>query len=649
MNNTSDHVKKDGPKQDIILYIGEDMRYWNQVQQSINAITGGKPIVYRHRKIDTFKNLATQVLYIIKLSPRVIYLDFGANPLLSMTLGKLFVRSNSTKKITLIALVDGNAEQQQILEISASGIFLSHIKGIEIHDVAYDTLLLMYPKENIRCKFATAATKKEVDILESVRIRYINADHILLEGNAVLEKNDALEVSVPVLTKIVPSKQFLVKEIGDSNLYYDFLYWYKLTYQFIDPVPPPAEGESQVDVQLKEKERKESILRVKKDFTRWIVSNSDQVVPTCKVLVIDKRLRPLKDIHEKDRSYSIGIRFQHYLEEDHNEIVQYQPHIIVYGFDPDLSNLDLPTTSDEGSGNKKNSKADGNQDNNDTFGTNEADLNANPEKLEHDDFIEGFDLKNVGNILKQLPVLNDVSFENMITAIKKIPNYSPIIVTLSNLPYHNSEYFRSKFKYSKIIHDRGVFDYEKISKFEAATRKYWDMAEEKSLKEKIEKLKKINPSRYRSVRPTDIRERTVYFKKKDARSFVYIRHSITITSISESEMQIESSKKLRILTVYLMSIPVDISITPISETVTKTNFIYRCVIHSAGEKEKSAIRQMVNDVFLASKRQEREKEAEMFKTLNQNVRMVKKQQEDAATATTTQKSKEKDLKKTGSE
>ncbi|MBF0313849.1 MAG: hypothetical protein HQK50_06280 [Oligoflexia bacterium] len=658
---------------DTIMYIGEDLRYWTQLQIAINSLLGGKMVNFKMRRMTRYENLPTKILKLIRTNPKVIYLDFAKNPQFAMAVGKLLRRLNATKEITVIALFDYNADPNLLLEVGGAGIFLSHLKGIEIHDIAYDATVLMYPKENVKCKFVTAQTKRLVDIIEHVRIKNIARDALIVEGNAPLEKDDEVSLYVPLLSKVIPSRLFKVKEMGETDLYYDFLHWYKLSYQFVDPLPPIVEGEDKKLYKIKEDEHAQQVRDIRIKFDDWLKNNAT-AQPICKVLMIDKRLRLLKEFQELKIQNPLGIRYQLYLSNIEEELRYYQPHIIIFGFDPQLNAAGtlppapgapgVPGTATEDKEKEDAAKKKAaastsildqlkardqeikeehsdDEDNDDELEGMEGGKNNKPKNL-----VDGFDLNQVGHILKRLPQNDDASLEAIVAIIKKIPNYTPVLVAFSNWPYHSTEYFKTKLQYSRIVHDKGVATIEKLIQFEDVVRKSWVVSEEKFLKEKVERIKKTNPNKFKTLKSKDIKESVYYFKKRDPRSFIQLTHRVTITSLSESEMELESTKKLRTQTVYQMPIPTKISITPILETSKKDGHIYRCLIHSAGEKEKSAIRQFINDIFLASRRKERESESAKFVEMNDAARKARetqkeqqKQQEAATTAANKAKAK----------
>lgn len=592
---------------DTILYIGEDQRYWNSVQQRLASISG-KTIQYQARKMNSYATLPVDIMKIIIINPSVIYLDFTTNPTFALNLGKLLRRLSATQHIIIIALFDLSAATKSMMDAGHAGIYVNHLKGVDIHDIAYDALVLMYPQENIKCKFATAKTNRKIDLLETLYLRQATGDYIWAEGNAPLRANDQVYIDIEMFAKLVPSKIFSVVEVNNKDISYEFLHSYKLNFTFLDPLTP-IEGESAEELKSREKEWKNKVSEIKDNFSDWIDRNYEKSMLTTRILFLDKQLTALEEFRKKTSKNPMVIRYQYYLSKPQEDLEIFRPNIIIFHYDPPLApEGSAPTTNI-----LENSPPSNSADNR----SKEANHSQNKDKIqtaEEDDLTP---------LLRFLPQNDDAALDALLVAIKSMAGYNPVIIILSSNPQHGSAYFQNRLKYPRILHDKGTLNYEKMVKFEEAIRKSLQAEENKVLQQKLEKLKKINATKYRTTKIHDIRDKILYLKRSDNKSIVYLQHTATLTAISETEIELDSSRQLRLNTVYHMSTPQNVSITPVTETADKDKYHYRCILHSVGEVEKSLLRQFVNDIFLEFKRKERESEAAKFSQMNKDARKTK--------------------------
>ncbi|MBF0297942.1 MAG: hypothetical protein HQK51_04440, partial [Oligoflexia bacterium] len=266
-------------KADAILYIGEDERYWSQIQDRLKDLSKGKSFDFQMDSLTTFVDFVWFILKIIKIAPKVIYLDFTTNPLFTLKVGRILRRLTPVKDIIIIGLFDQNADMALMKESGIAGICINHIKGIEIHDVAFDALVLMFPKENTKCQFASANRKQNLDMVEIVRVGYVTVDYIHIEGNTPLEDNEYLTFDTKFFDRFIFSKSYQVKKKGQNGLFYDFDNFYHFAYSYLEPLPPPAANEPPEVQKSKEKQRNLEIQEMKQRQIDWINVNIGKVLP----------------------------------------------------------------------------------------------------------------------------------------------------------------------------------------------------------------------------------------------------------------------------------------------------------------------------------------------------------------------------------
>ncbi|MBF0362664.1 MAG: hypothetical protein HQK49_16710 [Oligoflexia bacterium] len=574
-------------KLDSILYVGEDVRYWSQVQDRIKDLSKGKTFDFQSELILNFRDFEWFILKVIKIAPKVIYLDFTTNPNFVLKLGRVLRRLTPTKGITIIGIFDQNADVALLKEAGIAGIYINHIKGIEIHDIAFDALVLMFPKENIKCQFASANRKQDIEMRELVRIGYITVDYLHAEGNPLLEDNEYLTIDTKIFERFIFSKSYQVKVKGQNGLFYDFDNFYHFAYSYLEPLPPPAEGEPPEVNKAKEKQRNLEIQEMKQRQIDWINVNIGKVLPATKFFIIDKEMRTL-DLLEKEKAKltsPISTRVQMYLDQEiEKEVAHFLPHVIVYYFDRQLT--------------------------------------ISQEKI---DKMEKEELDAYAQVYNTLTKNDETALGTLVEAIKKIPNYNPVLIIFSNRSDHKSNLLQSKYGYSRIIQYNGDLSFEQIMKLDESYRKLSTAEEEKILKAKLDQLKISEPRKYKFAKPEQLREKIVYLDNHDANSFAFIVSRVTILAISETEVVIESIKQLKLYSIYQMNVPAEISFTPIMEKKGRTSYGYRCLFHSYNEKGKTTLRQFINDIFLEAKRKERAKEAAEFEKMNKKAKEAREE------------------------
>ena len=147
-----------------------------------------------------------------------------------------------------------------------------------------------------------------------------------------------------------------------------------------------------------------------------------------------------------------------------------------------------------------------------------------------------------------------------------------------------------------------------------------DMYESK-LKEKIAALRAKDPEKYGRLNFSDFEEKRCYVSSSNPLSYAATVHRVQVLSLTESEVEIGSKQELEMST-YRINFPVSMSIrlVPVQEQNYREEGgikIYKALIHSVGEPDKAEIRRQVNDVFCEPVVEQRRKELQDFKELNE--------------------------------
>jgi len=143
-----------------------------------------------------------------------------------------------------------------------------------------------------------------------------------------------------------------------------------------------------------------------------------------------------------------------------------------------------------------------------------------------------------------------------------------------------------------------------------------------ALKQKLVTLQVQHPETYMGMKAEDIIEKRYYPNQNHNVVFMGFQQIVEMNSLNESEVTFLIDTKLDLVS-YKMDFPVLMGITLIIQEDKEFLSVdgknqYKGLIHSIGEMEKKEIRKYVNEIFFSALNEEREKELEAFKALNQN-------------------------------
>ncbi|WP_127717512.1 hypothetical protein [Halobacteriovorax sp. HLS] len=579
----------------VVIYCGKDKGYFDTLCQRFKK--NYSHLDYTMKMIsygsDGHLSLLTQF---IEIEPIIIYIDFSADTKSLLKLSRQLNRLSSFNDIPVVGLID---DTSSLKECWASGVNLTHIKCGEIHDVVYHPMLLGQPDKVKKPTFARGKFKKpiEIDLINDFRIGYITPDYIHAEGDFPQKKGDFIELISSLPKDIIPSKTFTVNEVSNNDLYYDFEYSYNLGFTFVDE---PEFSNDEVDKAmgiedpkardnlLKQIERAKATriedynnqLRVcKKKHNAWVQDKLTFSKPKkTKILIIDKEMNFLRTIPDSLDQYPYTIRLETILTENIRVLKRIFPHIIAMNFisksfldsmkNPDLTEIEKEALSEEFKDRETNS------------------------------------LNQVGRLVKR---------------VRATENYTPFIIVF-NCPNYSSKALQDTYEYPLIMCHDGAMDLNFILKMAELFEKKQTEKYNEKVDQKILALRKEDPAKYGRLTRESFEEKRYYVNKSDPLSYVNCRHPIELVSISETDLTFATVDELSAST-YRIERPVKCSITiiPVDGKISVKDGarnIYKALIHSLGENQKTELRRYVNDTFFADLNEKREKELEEFQNLN---------------------------------
>jgi hypothetical protein len=578
----------------IIVYCGKDKGYYQTLVQRYQS-------TYGHLDF-TLYNLVQETDYLpmlsklIELDPVIVYIDFSSNTKSSLKLSRQLNRLSTFTKVPVIGLVD---DTSNLKECWASGVNLTHVKCGEIHDVLYHPMILGLPEKVKKPTFARGKFKKpvEVDLINDFRIGYITPTYIHAEGDFPQKKGDVLELKTSLPNDLIPSKKFIVNDVTNNDLYYDFEYAYNLGITFVDE-PEFDDGELDKAMALEDPKAKQNMINqielakktriedhknqiriCKKKHKAWVVDKLTFSKPKkTKVLIVDKEMAFLKTVKGTLDQYPYTIRLQTILTEDIRSLRKVFPHIIAMNF---ISKSFLETME-----------------------------NPNLTEIEREALQEEFKVRETNS-------LNQVG--RLIKRIKATDSYTPFVI-IFNCSNYSSKALQDTYEYPLVMCHDGPMDLDFILKMAELFERKQEEKYEKKVEEKILALRKEDPMKYGRLTKADFEEQRYYVSKSDNLSFVSSRQRIEIRSISESDLTFSCEEELGQST-YRLEDPIRCSVTivPVDGKISVKDGgvnVYRGLIHSLGELDKKELRRYVNDTFFTDINEKRSKELEDFQQLN---------------------------------
>lgn len=570
-----------------LLYVGDDRSYWNELK--IRFKNTYKHIEFEYLHLAPAENEHFQTIYVkvFDLRPSIIYIDISKDTRKQLKLCRLIKREFLFKDTPMVTLVD---KFELLRDAKVSGADFIHIKCGEYHDVVYDPYYMCYPKEASKPEFAVARMERDAQLIEDFRIGYITPTSIHAEGDVRLEKGQLVQLDSVIPTKVIPSRKFVVTEVSQSDLYFDHKYSYDLDFLFVDKPELDANALDPVAEKAKFEEKmaiyQDQLRRAKKGNRDWVLDNMDNSAPKkTKILIVDKAMTTLRSHEHFIDKFPYLIRCQALLSDDLHELHSYRPSLFVFQYpDIELSAKDLLLDEDE-----KQKKI--------------AELKELIEEYTH-------------------------RLELLVETIKKIEGHTPFIL-IYNCKTINSKGFQERFKYPLILANASKLSLDNIVQLAEIYENKQQNKLKAAITQKVKDLKKQDPVKYKTLKESDFEDKRFYIKKNHDLSFVSIRHSITILSLSETEIKFSTNADLE-LGSYRMEFPVKMGVGLVPQEGKKCvsqggQFYYHGMIHSVGEREKKALRQFINEVFTATVSEAEQKELDAFKKLNEQIQKQKDQ------------------------
>lgn len=661
-----------------IAYLGEDKSYWDSLKaiyQSDNPSMQFFFFEWFNRKEDTVSAAFEKV----RQTPlSIVYFDFCKRDAEMLYLTKVIVQDNSTKNMVSVGLIDNLTSKDVIREAILAGIKLIQIKGTEVRAAVFQPLDVATGMANIPA-YAVAKLNHTTTLRQRFRLRSVSATNMRIESDRPFKPNDDVRMVTSFLKNArLFSHWHKVKTCEDSNLYSNGRFIHDLDFYFIDPkhiLDAAKEQERLAQAEAEKKNKKaggaakaaaapeapvppedpkvkakreaeakarleQDVADIKKNLEQYVSDNRDRYIPKkIKVMVLDKKLDILAQA-EKNIFYDYPFKMylQTYLKDPEKELKHRLPNVITMILDA-APKLDEEAAQEYSENLQKVVKVIEEIKAKLSIKTKLPDdweapvsdiragllaLRATPESAESkrkvQEALDQYFAKKTANDLDAL--------KNIMAAIKKIPNYSPVVLIFNGAGL-TSEGLRKDFGHNQIICQNGLFNFKQLLGLAQIFQKNIEAKKDKELNDKLNALKKKDPAKFRKYTKADLEGGVrAYFDEKKSDSVVDFENQVQLLSISESELTFNLIGKdkydIPMYSIFELNFPVNMWVTvlPFPKSMLEGNKKpegFRAFIHMVGEIEKRDLRRFVNSVFFADKDEAKRKELAEFEAMKQRI------------------------------
>lgn len=313
----------------LFYYFGDDEAYFRALQGEFRK-HAKLTIEFKRIYEKTEAKIQSFFLTAFNDKPNCVFIDFSKQTQDYLHLARLISRTPMEHQILMVGLVDYLSPPEVLKESIATGVNLNFIKSAETFDVAFSVTKLIAPDSIGEHGFANATLKEDFETGVLCKIGYVHNEGIHIETDNQVSKGDRVLMNHHWLEKrIVPSKHLFVKNVGTTNMFYQFKFNADLDFLFVDDFIPP-EGMPFDDVKARQDERDEGIIWHKKQLKKWLDDNlSGSQEKKAKVLVVDYKFHFYQDQTRTDK-HPYTIRCIPFFNDIEQELSRLQPQIIAF-------------------------------------------------------------------------------------------------------------------------------------------------------------------------------------------------------------------------------------------------------------------------------------------------------------------------------
>lgn len=332
MKNEAGQPQAKSPDARVLLYIGEDMGFWKDLQEGFKAFKQ-IPFDFQADFAQEPKKIQNFLVKIHQDKPRVVFIDLSKHTEAMLHLLRAQSRMNSTAKPFIIALTSFNQGEDVIRQAITAGCQCVHVKSGETEAVVYDAMCFAFHSALEDHGFAMAKMNDEVQAFIPAKASVVSSSGLRVESNYKVEPGGGSLLNTYWFEQgILKSKLARMGYQESKDLYYSFTYAQELGFEFVNRLDLPEGMEEQKKEELASK-RAQELEASKQAMLKWIQKEKGDSCPkVLKTLVIDKDLTLYTDSPLTD-SYPFVIRVQPYLVRMKQELTQYMPQMIAYNME----------------------------------------------------------------------------------------------------------------------------------------------------------------------------------------------------------------------------------------------------------------------------------------------------------------------------
>lgn len=351
-------MKKDQVEDIIhVLYIGEDSKFFNSLKKE--TLREYSELSFSFKSISfTSAYQAKNAFVSINNNPvDILYIDLTSSKEQGLYLAKLVSKNNEFQRISLVGLVSEQDQASSVVIRRAlnSGMKIIHFKSIELFELIYDPISLLDVEKAHSRDLIVGKEIGEVEILQPLRVSFIEDNHFRIETNSYLNEGDIIEVDNHPLIDIMPSKKLYVDKFAGRDLYYNRRFSYDLEFIYLDndffscsnkswliykKLKDNPDDLSEIEEEMKDQvlldmeERKKAFTPIKDKIEKWIEVHSPKNEPKAlKIMVIDHTLDIFSQIDGRLEDFKYSLNFQTKIILDAYQIKRSTPHLIIFNFD----------------------------------------------------------------------------------------------------------------------------------------------------------------------------------------------------------------------------------------------------------------------------------------------------------------------------
>lgn len=331
-----------------VKFIGDDLSFYDDVKKRYEKSYSSIKFEFSQISIKVNNDSISVMKSIYDEEIDIIFIDFEDDPIFSHNLSLLINSNAELRKKSLCALHGFNDKDKSIENALLAEVRINHIKGIEIHDIIFDTISFLDVEKSKNPPFIAGEGVDDLELEFSVRVCYATPKYLHVETSTKLELNTIVELSSHPLNHLVKSNRFRVVKESNANLFYNTRFSYDLEFTYIDDqffrssesywldslkysddkkAYETATGEDYGQMLRVVKTRRNRIRYAKNDHVNWIEQNKNESVKKTKILIFDDSLGLIRETRKFKDSI---IKFETGLIYDYYQIRRFNPHLIIF-------------------------------------------------------------------------------------------------------------------------------------------------------------------------------------------------------------------------------------------------------------------------------------------------------------------------------